>query len=114
MCRHNSKAFDYVHSINALVLIKVVITEFHKVIFAYTLPFYGLSTDRLCRKENKLKNLYSQEALFHDIVGGFTNAISDVQSLQSIVETCDQIILLPNNHSFTFMSAVTHYTKETK
>ena len=70
MCRHNSKAFDCVHSINALVLIKVVITEFHKVIFAYTLPFYGLSTDRLCRKENKLKLLYSQEALFHDIVGG--------------------------------------------
>ena len=70
MCRHNSKAFDCVHSINALVLIKVVITEFHKVIFAYTLPFYGLSTDRLCRKENKLKRMYSQEALFHDIVGG--------------------------------------------
>ena len=38
MCRHNSKAFDCVHSINALVLIKVVITEF-QVIFAYTLPF---------------------------------------------------------------------------
>ena len=53
-----------------MVLIKVVITEFHKVIFAYTLPFYGLSTDRLCRKENKLKLLYSQEALFHDKVGG--------------------------------------------
>ena len=35
MCRHNSKAFDCVHSINALVLIKVVIAEFHKVIFAY-------------------------------------------------------------------------------
>ena len=46
MCRQNSKAFDCVHSINTLVLIKVVITEFHKVIFAYTLPFYGLSTDR--------------------------------------------------------------------
>ena len=97
MCRHNSKAFDCVHSINALVLIKVAITEFHKVIFAYTLPFYGLSTDRLCRKENKLKLLYSQEALFHDIVGGgggrtrLTNAISDVQSLQSIVEKFDQI-----------------------
>ena len=95
MCRHNSKAFDCVHSINALVLIKVVITEFHTVIFAYTLPFYGLSTDRLCRKENKLKRMYSQEALFHDIVGWGggggrtrrTNAISDVQSLQSIVET---------------------------
>ena len=94
MCRHNSKASDCVHSINALVLTKVVITEFHKVIFAYTLPFYGLSTDRVCRKENKLKLLYSQEALFHDIVGGgggggrtrLTNAISYVQSLQSIVE----------------------------
>ena len=120
MCRHNSKAFDCVHSTNALVFIKVVITEFHKVIFAYTLPFYGLSTDRLCRKENKLKLLYSQEALFHDIVGGggvkggggggptrLTNAISDVQSSQAIVEKCDQISLLPNNHSFTFMSAVT-------
>ena len=70
MCRHNSKAFDCVHSINALVSIKVVITKFHKVIFAYTLPFYGLSTDILCRKEHKLKLLYSQEALFHDIVGG--------------------------------------------
>ena len=71
--------------------------------------------------ENKLKLLYSQEALFPDIVGGgggggrtrVTNAISDVQSLQSIVAKCDQISLLPNNHSFTFMSAVTHYTKET-
>ena len=40
-----------------------------------------------------------------------TNAISYVQSLQSIVAKCDQISLLPNNHSFTFMSAVTHYTK---
>ena len=105
MCRHNSKALDCVHSINALVLIKVVITEFHKVIFAYTLPFYGLSTDILCRKENNLKLLRSQEALFHDIVGGgggcrtrLTNAISDVQSLQSIVDKCDQISLLPNNH----------------
>ena len=89
MCRHNSKAFDCVYSINALVLIKVVITEFHKVIFEYTQPFYGLSTDRL-------KPLYSQEELFHDIVGGggggrtrLTNAISDVQSLQAIVEKCD-------------------------
>ena len=68
------------------------------------MPFYGLSTDMLCRKENKLKLLYSQEALFHDIVGGggsytrLTNASSDVQSLQSIVEKCDQISLLPNNH----------------
>ena len=34
MCRYNSKTFDCVHSINALVLIKVDITEFHKVIFA--------------------------------------------------------------------------------
>ena len=67
------------------------------------MPFYGLSTDMLCRKENKLNLLYSQEALFHDIVGGrggggrtrLTNASSDVQSLQSIV---DQISLLPNNH----------------
>ena len=55
ICVHNSKDFDCVHFINALVLIKVHITEFHKVIFAETLPFYGLSTDRLCRKENKLK-----------------------------------------------------------
>ena len=105
MCRHTSKAFDCAHSINALVLIKVVITKFHKVIFAYTLPFYGLSTDILWRTENKLKLLYSQEALFNDIVGGggggrtrLTNASSDVQSLQSIVEKCDQISLLPNNH----------------
>ena len=37
-----------------------------------------------------------------------TNAISDVPA------KCDQISLFPNNHSFTFMSAVTHYTKETK
>ena len=70
MCGHNSKAFDCVHFIKVLVFIKVVITEFHKVIFADTLPFYELSTDRLCRKENKLKLLYSQEAMFHDIVGG--------------------------------------------
>ena len=72
MCGYNSKAFDCVHFINALTLIKVHITEFHKVIFVDTLFFYGLSTDRLCRKENKLKLLYSQEALFHDIhvVGG--------------------------------------------
>ena len=117
ICGHNSQAFDCVHFINALVLIKVHINEFHKVIFADTLPFYGLSTDRLYRKEKKLKLLYSQEALFHDIVGGgggrtrVTNAISDVQSLQSIVAKCDQITLLANNHSFTFMSAVTHYTK---
>ena len=42
MCRHNSKAFDCVHSINALVLIKVVITEFHKVIIypAFLWTFY--------------------------------------------------------------------------
>ena len=53
-----------------LFFIKVVITEFNKVIFAYTLPFHGLSTDRLCRRENKLKLLYSQEALFHDIIEG--------------------------------------------
>ena len=33
MCGHNSKAFDCVHFINVLVLIKVDITEFHKVIF---------------------------------------------------------------------------------
>ena len=59
-CGHNSKAVDF----------KVHITEFHKVIFADTLPFYGLSTDILCRKENKLKLMYSQEALFPDIVGG--------------------------------------------
>ena len=70
ICGHNSKAFDCVHFINALVLIKVDITEFHKVIFADTLHFCGLSTDRLCRKENKLKLMYSLEALFHDIVGG--------------------------------------------
>ena len=31
--KHNSKAFDCVHFINALVLNKVDITEFHKVIF---------------------------------------------------------------------------------
>ena len=62
-------------------------------------------------------NLYSQEALFHDIVGGrtrVTNAINDGQSLQSIVDNCDKTSLLPNNHSFTCMSAVTYYTKETK
>ena len=73
-----------------------------------------LQTDRLCRKENKLKLLYSQEAHSRGGGGGrtrLTNAISDVQSLQSIVETIDQISLLPNNHSVTFMSAVTHYTK---
>ena len=70
ICGHDSKAFDCVHFINALVLIKVYITEFHKVIFADTLHFYGLSTDRLCRKVNKLKLMYSLEALFHDIVGG--------------------------------------------
>ena len=52
MCRHNSKAFDCVHSINALVFIKVVITEFHKVIFAYTLPFHGFSTDYAGKKTN--------------------------------------------------------------
>ena len=77
-----------------------------KLFFADTLPFYGLSTDRLCREENKLKLLYSQEALFHDIVGGgggggrtrLINAINDVQSLQSSVAKCDQISLLPNNH----------------
>ena len=52
----------------------------------------------------KIKLLHSQEALFHDIVGGgggrtrITNAISDVQALQSIVAKCDQISLLPNNH----------------
>ena len=43
MCGHNSKAFDCVHLINSLVLTKVDITEFHKVIFAGfvdTLPFY--------------------------------------------------------------------------
>ena len=64
--------------------------------------------------------MYSQEALFNDIVGGggvrtgLTNAICDVQSLQSIVEKCDQASVLLKNHSLTFMSAVTHYTKETK
>ena len=65
--------------------------------------------------------MYCLEALFHDIVGGggggltwLTGAIRDVQSLQSIVAKCDQVSLLPNNHSFTFMSAVTHNTKETK
>ena len=74
--------------------------------------------------------------LFHDIVGGggrtrltnaisdiqgggggrtrLTNTISDIQSLQSFVDKCDQISLLPNNHSFTFMFAVTHYTEEMK
>ena len=70
ICGRNSKAFDCVYFINALVLIKVDITEFHKVIFADTLHFYGLSTDRLCWKENKLKLMCHQEALFHDIVGG--------------------------------------------
>ena len=70
MCGNNSKAFDCVHFINALVLMKVDITEFHKVIFVDTLPFYGISTDRLCQDENKSKLLYSQEALFQDIVGG--------------------------------------------
>ena len=68
MCRHNSKAFDCVHSKNALVFIKVVITEFHKVIFAYTLSMDFLQTDYAGGK-NKLKLLCSQEALFHDIVG---------------------------------------------
>ena len=98
MCGYNSKAFDCA---NALVLIKIDITEF---IFADILHFYGLSTDRLCRKENKLKRMCCLEALFHDIVGGrtrLTNAISDVQSLQSIVAKCEQVSLLPNNHSFT-------------
>ena len=101
ICGHNSKAFDCVHFINALILTKVYITELIKLFFADTLHLYGLSTDRLCRKENKLKLMYSLEALFHDIVGGrtrLTNAISDVQSLQSIVAKCDQISLLPNNH----------------
>ena len=70
ICGHNSRAFDCVHFINALVLIKVHINEFHKVIFADILPFYGLSTDRLYRKQKKLRLLYSQEALFHDIAGG--------------------------------------------
>ena len=46
----------------------------------------------------KKKILYSQEALFPDIVGGgggrtrVTNTISDVQSLQSIVAKCDQTV----------------------
>ena len=70
----------------------------------------------------QIKTSVQSEALFPDIVGGgggvvhgsLMNAISDVQSLQSIVAKCDQISLLPNNHSFTFMSAVTHYTEETK
>ena len=68
-------------------------------------------------ERKKCKLLYSQEALFHDIVGGsYTahNAISDVQSLQTIVEKCDQTGLLLNNHLFTFMSAVTYYIKEMK
>ena len=34
MCGHTSKAFDCIHFINALVLTKVDIREFHKVIFA--------------------------------------------------------------------------------
>ena len=75
------------------------------------------STDRLCMKETKLTLLYSQEALFRDIVGGgggrtrlIVQFISDVQSLQLIVEKCDQNNLLLKNHSFTFISAVTYYT----
>ena len=36
MCVHNSKAFDCVHFVNALVLTKVDITEFHKVIAAFS------------------------------------------------------------------------------
>ena len=67
------------------------------------------------REKNRL---YSQEALFHDIIGegSYTahNAISDVQSLQSIFEKCDQTSLLLKNHSFTFMSVVTYYTNEMK
>ena len=84
--------------LNALVLTEVDITEFHKVIFAGfvdTLPFY-----RQIMPEWK-KLLCSQEALFHDIVGGsYTahNANSDVQSLQSIVEKCDQNRLLLKIH----------------
>ena len=43
MCGHNSKVFDCVHFINALVLTKVDITEFHSFqvssFFADTLPF---------------------------------------------------------------------------
>ena len=66
MCGHNSKAFDCSIAFDY----GTYITEFHKVIFADTPLFYGLSTNRLCRKENKLKRLYSQESLFHDIVGG--------------------------------------------
>ena len=106
MCRHNSKAFDCVHSINALVLIKVhvVITEFHKVIFAYTLTFCGLSTDRLyiyvysyyivvhqqycCIKMPERKQIktsvYSQDALFHDIVGGGGGVVHD-SLMQSVM-----------------------------
>ena len=84
MCGHNNKAFDCVHFLNALVLIKVHITEFHKVIFADTLRFYGLSTDRyLCRKENKLKHMYSQETLFHDIVGGRGGGVLHGPPMQS-------------------------------
>ena len=43
-------------------------------------------------------------------------ATNDIKShcRKSIVAKCDQIRLLPNNHSFKFMSAATHYTKETK
>ena len=67
ICGHNSKAFDCVQVINALVLTKVNITEFHKVICA-------------------------------GIVGWLN---SDVQSLQSIVEKCDQTSLLLNKHSCT-------------
>ena len=39
MCGHNSKAFDCAHFINALILSKVDITEFNKLIFADTLSF---------------------------------------------------------------------------
>ena len=69
MCGHNSKAFDWVHFINALVLIKLHITEFHKfkVIFCrYPAFLWTLYTQIM--PERKL--LYSQEALFPDIVGG--------------------------------------------
>ena len=53
MCRHNSKAFDCVHSINVLVLIKVVITEFHKVIFAYMYPAFLWTFYRQIMPERK-------------------------------------------------------------
>ena len=51
MCGHNSKAFDCVHFINALVLIKVHITEFHSYFCRY--PAFLWTFDRQIMPERK-------------------------------------------------------------